>query len=80
MVNGLRSEDPKLIKAELVRHYKTLFTERDSMRPIFYHQRVEKILVDHATLLEKEFNEEEILDAVRGCRGDKAPVCAAAED
>ncbi|GJZ80356.1 RNA-directed DNA polymerase, eukaryota [Tanacetum coccineum] len=65
----LRSEDPKLIKAKLVRHYKTLFTERDSMRPIFYHQRVEKILVDHATLLEKEFNEEEILDAVRGCGG-----------
>ncbi|GKG21487.1 hypothetical protein Tco_0384082, partial [Tanacetum coccineum] len=51
----------------------TLFNERDSMRPIFYHQRVEKILVDHTTLLEKEFNKEEIVDAVRGCGGDKAP-------
>ncbi|GKD99776.1 putative RNA-directed DNA polymerase, eukaryota, partial [Tanacetum coccineum] len=73
MVNGLWCEDPNLIKAKVFRHYKTLFSERASIRPIFCCDRVEKISVDDAGLVEKEFTEEEILEAVRGCGGDKAP-------
>ncbi|GKA40871.1 transposon TX1 [Tanacetum coccineum] len=61
MVNGLWCEDPYLIKAEVVRHYKTLFSERASI--IFCCDRVEKISVDDAILVEKEFTEEEILEA-----------------
>ncbi|GKE72401.1 hypothetical protein Tco_1534442, partial [Tanacetum coccineum] len=58
---------------EVVRHYKTLFFERASIRPIFCCDRVEKILVDDAFLVEKDFTEEEILEVVRACGGDKAP-------
>ncbi|GJX67803.1 hypothetical protein Tco_0303530 [Tanacetum coccineum] len=73
MVNGLWCEDPNLIKSEVVRHYKTLFSERTSIRPIFCCDRVEKISVDDAFLVEKDFTEEEILEVVRACGGDKAP-------
>ncbi|GJZ84480.1 putative RNA-directed DNA polymerase [Tanacetum coccineum] len=73
MVNGVWCEDPNLIKAELVRHYKTLFSEGTSIRLIFCCDRVERISVDDALLVEKEFTEEEILKAVRGSGGDKAP-------
>nr|GEX45632.1 RNA-directed DNA polymerase, eukaryota [Tanacetum cinerariifolium] len=41
--------------------------QRDSMWPIFCCERIEKFSVDDATLLEMEFREEEILDAIRGC-------------
>ncbi|GKE40510.1 hypothetical protein Tco_1463915, partial [Tanacetum coccineum] len=34
---------------------------------------VEKISSDDAMTLEKEFSEEEIVDAIRACGGDKAP-------
>ncbi|GKB98886.1 putative RNA-directed DNA polymerase, partial [Tanacetum coccineum] len=73
MVNGLWCEDPKLIKAEMARHYKALFSEGTSIRPIFCCDRVEKISVDDAFVVEKDFTEGEIWDAVRGCGGDKAP-------
>ncbi|GJV40051.1 putative RNA-directed DNA polymerase [Tanacetum coccineum] len=73
MVNGMWCEDPNLIKAEVFRHYKTLFSERGSIRLIFCSDRVEKFSVDDAGLVEKEFTKEEILEAVRGCGGDKAP-------
>ncbi|GJX06282.1 putative ribonuclease H protein [Tanacetum coccineum] len=73
MVNGLWCEDPKLIKAEMARHYKALFSEGTSIRLIFCCDRVEKISVDDAFVVEKDFTEGEIWDAIRGCEGDKAP-------
>ncbi|GJZ47895.1 putative RNA-directed DNA polymerase, eukaryota, reverse transcriptase zinc-binding domain protein [Tanacetum coccineum] len=65
MVNGLWCEDPSAIKAEMVRHYKILFFERNSIRPLFCCEQVEKILVDDAASLEKEFSKEEIVDAIK---------------
>lgn len=73
MVNGFWCEDPMAIKAELVRYYKLLFSEGCSIRPLFCCDRVEKIMVEEATSLEKEFSEGEIMDAIRSCGGDKAP-------
>ncbi|GKE01496.1 hypothetical protein Tco_1389479, partial [Tanacetum coccineum] len=73
MVNGLWCEDPSVIKAEMVRHYKLLFFERNLIRPLFCCEQVEKILVDDAASLEKEFSKEEIMDAIRSCGGEKAP-------
>ncbi|GJV81998.1 hypothetical protein Tco_1517868 [Tanacetum coccineum] len=72
MVNGVWCEDPILIKVEMVRHYRALFSEADLIRPIFCCDRVEKISVEEASMVGKDFSEEEILDAVRGCGGDKA--------
>ncbi|GJW56188.1 RNA-directed DNA polymerase, eukaryota [Tanacetum coccineum] len=66
-------EDPSLIKAEMVRHYKTLFSESGALHPIFCCDRAKKVFGrKDATNVEKDLSEEEILDAVRGCGGDKA--------
>ncbi|GJT26942.1 ribonuclease H-like domain-containing protein [Tanacetum coccineum] len=65
-------ENPSSIKAKMVRHYKTLFSEGSSIQPIFYSKRVEKISQEDALWMEKDFSEGEILDAIRGCGGDKA--------
>ncbi|GJT00525.1 hypothetical protein Tco_0821694 [Tanacetum coccineum] len=72
MVNGLWCKDPTLIKAEMVRHYKTLFFESGALHPIFCCDRAEKILGEDATMVEKDLSDEEILDAVHKCGGDKA--------
>ncbi|GJX13630.1 hypothetical protein Tco_0205388 [Tanacetum coccineum] len=69
MVNGLWCEEPSAIKVEMVRHYKILFTEGASLRPIFCCDRVERISSDDVMALEKEFSEGEIVEAIRGCEG-----------
>ncbi|GKB63319.1 hypothetical protein Tco_0919505 [Tanacetum coccineum] len=54
MVNGLWCEDPNTIKMEIARHYKSLFTEGALIRPIFCCNRIEKLSVEDAALLEGE--------------------------
>ncbi|GKB54846.1 RNA-directed DNA polymerase, eukaryota [Tanacetum coccineum] len=57
------------IRGKMVRHFKKLFSEGVSVRSIFYYDRVEKISLDDAITLEKEFFEGEIVDAIMGCGG-----------
>ncbi|GKC78489.1 hypothetical protein Tco_1129263 [Tanacetum coccineum] len=73
MVNGMWCEDPNTIKMEIARHYKSLFTERALIRPIFCCDRIEKLSVEDATLLEGEFSDKGVVEAVLGCGVDKAP-------
>ncbi|PWA51451.1 hypothetical protein CTI12_AA427700 [Artemisia annua] len=51
--------------------WKMLFWWKKSSRR---RSRVEKISVEDALLVEKEFSEGEILEAVRGCGGDRDPA------
>nr|GEV27293.1 arginyl-tRNA synthetase, class Ic [Tanacetum cinerariifolium] len=67
MVDGLWCEDPKKIKMEMARHYKTLFTDETKVRPKLCCERIEKITKEMARDLEKDFNENEVLKAIRGC-------------
>ncbi|GKB77670.1 transposon TX1, partial [Tanacetum coccineum] len=71
MVDGVW--DPKSIKVEAARHYKKLFSEGAVIRPIFFSNKIVKISMEEAIILEKAFDEKEVWDAVRGCGGDKAP-------
>ncbi|GJS42893.1 hypothetical protein Tco_0567936 [Tanacetum coccineum] len=71
-INEVWSGDPALIKAAMARHYKELFAERLAVRPIFCCEKVVKISRDEVTMLEREFSEMEVWDAVRGCGSDKA--------
>lgn len=73
MVDWVWCEDPKVIKAEMARHYKKLFSENGGTRPLFCNSNFEKIAKEDATLLEKPFTEQEVWDAISGCGGDKAP-------
>ncbi|GJY51606.1 transposon TX1 [Tanacetum coccineum] len=56
-IKARKSWDPKLIKAEMARHYKALFSEGTCC------DHVGKISVDDALVVEKEFTEGDIWDA-----------------
>nr|GEX20199.1 putative ribonuclease H protein At1g65750 family [Tanacetum cinerariifolium] len=71
VVNEIWYEDPKTIKAEMARHYKTLFSERS--RPSFRCNRIKKISMKDARNLERDIDEKEIWEAIRGCGRNKAP-------
>ncbi|GJX49213.1 kinase-like domain, beta-lactamase/transpeptidase-like protein [Tanacetum coccineum] len=73
MVDGCWCEEPNVIKQEMVRDYKNLFTKRSGIRPRFYCDRVVKILGEDAGMLECEIGEKEVWNAICGCNGDKAP-------
>ncbi|GKA20405.1 RNA-directed DNA polymerase, eukaryota [Tanacetum coccineum] len=53
MVNGIWTEDPKIIKSEMARYYKNLFSEGTKTRPVFCCNRIGKISVKDARSLEK---------------------------
>ncbi|GJW03796.1 reverse transcriptase domain, reverse transcriptase zinc-binding domain protein [Tanacetum coccineum] len=57
----------------MARHYKALFFENEVIRPIFCCDKIEKISVDDVKLLEKQFSEKEVWEAIQGCGADKAP-------
>ncbi|GJT43501.1 transposon TX1 [Tanacetum coccineum] len=63
MVNGLWCKDPKVIKVEMARHYKSLYSEYGGIRPIFCCDRLEKISIVDAMSLEDIFSEKEAWDA-----------------
>nr|GEV58247.1 hypothetical protein [Tanacetum cinerariifolium] len=71
MVDGVWCEDPKVIKAKMARYYKNSFTEGVATCLILCCNRIEKISVDDAILLEKPFDEKEVWKAIRGCEEDK---------
>ncbi|GKE17567.1 reverse transcriptase domain, reverse transcriptase zinc-binding domain protein [Tanacetum coccineum] len=60
-------EDPKIIKAEMVRHYKNLFSDGGLIRPIFYSNKIEKISVEESRMLEKGFSKTKVWEAICGC-------------
>ncbi|GJS83346.1 hypothetical protein Tco_0749887 [Tanacetum coccineum] len=73
MVNGVWCEDPVVIKAEIARHYKALFSKNGVIRSVCYCDRIEKFSMEEANWLEKIFSEAEVWDAIQGYGGDKAP-------
>ncbi|GJV12668.1 reverse transcriptase domain, reverse transcriptase zinc-binding domain protein [Tanacetum coccineum] len=72
VVNGLWSEDPKIIKAEMARHYKNLFSECGKTRLIFCCNKFKEISMEEARMLEMKLSEKEVWEAICSCGGDKA--------
>ena len=52
MINGVWCEEPNIIKEEMARHYKSLYSEGMVTRPVFCCNRLEKISTEEARLLE----------------------------
>ncbi|GJU09232.1 reverse transcriptase domain, reverse transcriptase zinc-binding domain protein [Tanacetum coccineum] len=73
VVNGLWCEDSKIIKAGMARHYKNLFSEGGKTRLVFCSNKLEEISIEEARMLEIEFSEKEVWEAICSCGGDKAP-------
>ncbi|GKD05460.1 hypothetical protein Tco_1180434, partial [Tanacetum coccineum] len=69
LVDGVWCEEPNSIKKEMVRHYKTLFSEGERI----CCDRTIKISCEEANMLESDFDEKEVWQAIGGCGGDKAP-------
>ncbi|GKC36202.1 hypothetical protein Tco_1048586 [Tanacetum coccineum] len=63
MINGIWCEEPKLIKEEIARHFKNLFSKGRKIRPIFCSNKIEKISMEEARLLERGFEEKEAWEA-----------------
>ncbi|GJU46725.1 putative RNA-directed DNA polymerase, eukaryota [Tanacetum coccineum] len=64
-------EEPVVIKTEMARHYKRLFSETRKSRPIFCNSKVGRISFEDAHRLEIAFSENKVWEAIRGCGGDK---------
>ncbi|GKC45799.1 hypothetical protein Tco_1063521, partial [Tanacetum coccineum] len=64
MINGIWCEEPKSIKEEIARHFKNLFSEGRKIRPIFCSNKIEKISIEDAHILERGFEEKEVWEAI----------------
>ncbi|GKC16015.1 hypothetical protein Tco_1012797 [Tanacetum coccineum] len=71
MVDGVWYEDPKIIKAEMAKHYKKLFSKLMVTQPVFCNNNIEKISREDIRWLEKPFDKKEVWDAIRGVEGIK---------
>ncbi|GJX92002.1 putative RNA-directed DNA polymerase [Tanacetum coccineum] len=69
LVDRVWCEEPNSIKKEMVRHYKTLFSEGERI----CCDRIIKISCEEVNRVESDFDEKEVWQEIGGCGGDKAP-------
>ncbi|XP_028085590.1 uncharacterized protein LOC114286614 [Camellia sinensis] len=72
LVDGVRLEDPVLVKQEVVRHFSRQFSEQWIHRPKLSGPFT-TITPEAAVSLEDVFTEAEIWEAIQDCDGNKAP-------
>ncbi|WMV40391.1 hypothetical protein MTR67_033776 [Solanum verrucosum] len=72
-VNGVRTQEPTIIKEEILNFYQNLYTETERWRPQFIARNGKMISKGDNIMLQSQFTEDEIKDCVMACAGDKAP-------
>nr|XP_016454476.1 PREDICTED: uncharacterized protein LOC107778702 [Nicotiana tabacum] len=72
-INGTQMEDLNTIKAEILSFYQQLYKEPEEWRPDFNYPHASKINESEVQWLQREFDEQEILEGLRACAADKAP-------
>lgn len=72
-VNGVIHDEPGMIKQAVASHFKYLFTEDWKSRPKSSGLFDSISPTDSSELLEAEFLEDEIWEAIKDCEGNKAP-------
>lgn len=72
-INGTQVEDLNTIKTEILSFYQQLYKEPEEWRPDFNYPHGSKISDSEVQRLQREFDEQEILDGLRACAADKAP-------
>ncbi|CAL5415136.1 unnamed protein product [Camellia sinensis] len=72
-VNGVTYDEPGMIKQAVESHFKFLFTEDWKNRPKLSGFFDSISSVDSSEVLEAEFLEDEIWEALKDCEGNKAP-------
>ncbi|WMV08407.1 hypothetical protein MTR67_001792 [Solanum verrucosum] len=72
-VNGVCTQEPTIIKEEILNFYQNLYTETERWRPQFIARNGKMISEGDNIMLQSQFTEDEIKDCVMACAGDKAP-------
>nr|GEV30754.1 transposon TX1 [Tanacetum cinerariifolium] len=73
LVNGVWCEDRLLIKGEMFRFYKNIFSNNQRSRPKIKSNQITKLSEKEANSLEVPFTKHEVWEAICGCGGDKSP-------
>jgi hypothetical protein len=72
-INGSLSSDANEINAHIVHFYTQLFTESCSRRPIPDGLLFKSIGSEESLWLERDFEENEVLEVIKELQGDKSP-------
>ena len=72
-INGALSYDPNEVKEHIVHFYQNLYLGRSTWRPKMDNQTFLSIDGEEKSWLEREFEEKEVWEVVKGMEGDKAP-------
>jgi exonuclease III len=72
-IEGVLSNDPNEVKEHIVKFYQNLYTEQSNWRPRMDNQAFSSIDEEDKAWLEREFEEMEVWEVVKGMEGDKAP-------
>lgn len=73
MINGEQSHDPVAIKYAIAAFYQNLYKEDQGWRPNPNILDVRGITIEEQEVLERAFEEEEVLEEIKMCAADKAP-------
>jgi hypothetical protein len=72
-IDGVMSHDPNEVKEHIVQFYRNLYTEQSNWRPRMDNQVFSSIDEEEKIWLERDFEEMEVWEVVKGMDGDKAP-------
>ena len=72
-VRGENLIEPKEIQKEIVTYYEELYSEPEEWRPYLEMRNCTMIHEEENILLLAPFEEQEILESIKACAGDKAP-------
>lgn len=71
--NGDEITKPEEIKRKICEYYEELYLEIEEWRPKLDMRGCPRINIEDCNLLEAPFEEQEILESIKACAGDKAP-------
>ena len=72
-IEGTVTSDPKEVEEGIIQYYKQLYCKSTQWRPALTSLHFKALESEEANNLVLLFGEDEVLDAVRGMSGDKAP-------
>jgi hypothetical protein len=71
-IEGVMSHDPNKVKEHIVQFYRKLYTEQSNWRPKMENQAFSSIDEEDKMWMERDFEEVEVWEVVKGMDGDKA--------
>ena len=73
MVEGVTVTDSEEIIGTIISYYQNLYRETEQWRPEIKVQGAESITQEENVWLQRQFEEEEVLNCIKACTSDKAP-------